>query len=95
MWFPYGLAIWKLRASVLLRMQRRTFRIGKFSARLTCLCVHAKRRTARCFENTDTVRPWSRTTVREYVEDIRVCAHTKPVELDRVRDPENDVVELK
>ena len=29
------------------------------------------------------------------VEDIRVCTHTKEVELDRVRDPENDVVELK
>ena len=36
-----------------------------------------------------------RTTVREYVEDIRVCTHTKSVELDRVRDPENDEVELR
>ena len=50
-------------------------------------------RTSYGFENT--VRPWSRTTVREYVEDIRVCTHTKSVELDRVRDPENDEVELK
>ena len=36
-----------------------------------------------------------RTTVQEYVKDIRVCTHTKSVELDRVRDPENDEVELK